>query len=467
VFVERRNPTSTWAWAIVITFVPYIGFLLYLMFGLESRKHNVFMQKAVNDEETFEKFQKLNYDSLRFLKNHQQRVDLKDVIRSRGVERLTDMVALNYKSAQSAFTNNNSVKIYTEGEEKFDALLSDIKNAKRYIHMQYYIVRDSDIGRRIIASLAQKAREGVTVRFFIDGMGCILTPKKFYKPLVDAGGILGIFQPPHFARINFRNHRKIAVIDGITGYVGGLNIGDEYLGQSKRFGYWRDMHLRIYGDAVKQLELRFMMDWNFAEKSNPIEFNEDDFPNVVNIQNGVGMQIVSGGPDTKWSNIHFGYSKMIFEADKSIFIVTPYFVPDDTVFKALRIAALSGIDVRIMIPAHPDHPFVYWASLSYLGELLNAGVRCYKYEKGFVHSKMIVIDSVVSSVGTANMDLRSFDLNFEVNSFIYDEKISKRLEGVFFADIKDSTEITRASYGARSGFTRFKEAISRLISPLL
>jgi cardiolipin synthase len=183
--------------------------------------------------------------------------------------------------------------------------------------------------------------------------------------------------------------------------------------------------------------------------------------------NGVGIQIVSGGPDTKWSSIHYAYSKMIFEADKSIYIATPYFIPDDTVFKALRIAALSGIDVRIIIPARPDHPFVYWASLSYLGELLTAGVRCYKYEKGFIHSKMILIDSTVSSVGTANMDLRSFDLNFEVNAFLYDEKTTRQLESVFFTDLKECTEITQDIYEARSGFTRFRESISRLISPLL
>jgi cardiolipin synthase len=225
--------------------------------------------------------------------------------------------------------------------------------------------------------------------------------------------------------------------------------------------------MRIYGDAVKQLALRFMMDWNYANRANPIHFCEEDYPRVPPISGGVGMQIVSGGPDTKWSNIHYAYSKMIFEANKTIYIVTPYFVPDDTVFKALRIAALSGVDVRIIIPAHPDHPFVYWASLSYLGELLTAGVRCFKYEKGFIHSKMILIDSIVASVGTANMDLRSFELNFEVNAFIYDEKTTRRLESAFFADLKDCTEITREIYGARSGLTKFRESISRLISPLL
>lgn len=467
VFVERRNPTVTWAWVIIISFVPYFGFIVYLLFGLESRKHNVFAQKATEDEVVFSAFTKLNYPSLHFLRNQDQRIDLKNIVRVKGSEHLNDMICLNHKSAQSAFTRNNSVKIFTDGKLKFESLIEDIRKAEKYIHIQYYIVRDSEIGRRIISELSKKAREGVTVRFFVDGMGCFTTPKKFFKPLTDAGGMIAVFQPPHFTRINFRNHRKIVVIDGITGYIGGFNIGDEYLGVTKRFGYWRDAHLMVYGDAVKQLELRFMMDWNFVMKSTPILFQEEDFPSVPHILGGVGMQIVSGGPDTKWSNIHYAYSKMIFEADRSIYIVTPYFVPDDTVFKALRIAALSGIDVRIMIPAHPDHPFVYWASLSYLGELLPAGVKCYKYEKGFVHSKMILIDSSVSSVGTANMDIRSFDLNFEVNAFIYDDKVTKQLEEIFFSDLKDCTEITKSIYDRRSGFTRVKESISRLISPLL
>lgn len=467
VFIERRNPAVTWAWVIIISFVPYFGFLFYLLFGLESRKHKAFSQKSLEDEKVFEEYSKLDYDSLHFLKDQEQCINLKNILKIKDAERLNDMIYLNYKSAQSAFTKNNSVKIFNDGKLKFESLLEDINNAQSFIHIQYYIVRDSEIGRRIIEALSKKAREGIDVRFFIDGMGCFSTPKKFFKPLTDAGGMLAVFQPPHFMRFNFRNHRKIVIIDGITGYVGGFNIGDEYLGVTKRFGYWRDAHLRIYGDAVKQLELRFMMDWNYVMKSAPIPFNKENFPSVPHILGGVSMQIVSGGPDTKWSNIHYAYSKMIFEADKSIYIATPYFVPDDTVFKALRIAALSGIDVRIIIPAHPDHPFVYWASLSYLGELLPAGVKCYKYENGFIHSKMILIDSVVSSVGTANMDLRSFDLNFEINAFMYDEKIARQLEEIFFSDLKDCTEITKLSYDERSGLTRFRESISRLISPLL
>jgi len=466
VFVERRDPTATWAWAIVITFVPYFGFILYLLFGIEGRKRSVFLQKAGMDEELYSRFQRLGYKSLHFLK-FKNRVDLSDILREKSAKRLNDLAHLNTLSARSVLTKNNSVSVYSDGKLKFKALLEDIRNAQEFIYMQYYIVRDSKIGQQIIALLAKRAREGVNVRVFIDGMGCVTTPKRFFKPLTDAGGHLAVFQPPRFIRLNYRNHRKIVVIDGYIGYIGGFNIGDEYLGTSKRFGFWRDMHLRIMGDAVKQLALRFMMDWNFADKKAQINFRESDYPRIPQILGGVGMQIVSGGPDTRWSCIHHAYSKMIFEADRSVYITTPYFVPDDTVLKALRIAALSGIDVRIMIPAHPDHLFVYWASLSYLGELLPAGVRCYKYEKGFIHSKMILIDGTVASVGTANMDLRSFNLNFEISAFIYDEKTTRQLESVFFADIKDCTEVTMQLYEKRTLPTRFREAVSRLISPLL
>jgi cardiolipin synthase len=345
-------------------------------------------------------------------------------------------------------------------------MLSDIKRAKTFIHIQYYIVRNDETGRRLMSALTEKAKQGVEVCFFVDGMGCILTPRRFFSPLIKAGGFYAEFFPPHFVRINFRNHRKICVIDGTTGYIGGLNIGNEYLGITKRFGYWRDTHLRLKGEAVKQLELRFTMDWNFCSRDK-IALTSRYFPKIQVPSKGVSMQIVSSGPDTAQHNILYAYVKMISEADKSVFIQSPYFVPDDSIFEALRIAALSGIDVRIMIPAYPDHPFVYWASLSYLGELLNVGVKCYKYEKGFVHSKIIMIDSLVSSVGTANMDVRSFKLNFECNAFIYDKKITAALEEQYERDILECSRIEYDWYVKRSQWTKVRESVSRLLSPLL
>jgi cardiolipin synthase len=464
VFYERRNPAVTWAWLVVITLVPYVGFIIYLLIGLDSRKYGVFIDKAKRDEEIYQEF--IALDGNKVLREQAEIIHQKNILRVKGSEHLNDMIYLNFFSGNGAFTNNNHLSLYFDGNGKFDAMLKDIKQARHFIHLQYYIIRNDETGRRLVDALAAKAAEGVEVRLLIDGMGCILTPRVFFKALLTAGGRLAEFMPPHFIRVNFRNHRKICVIDGSIGYIGGLNIGDEYLGRTKRFGFWRDTHVRIMGDAVNHLELRFLMDWNFCSK-NQIALNDKYLRQGVSLGRGIGIQIVSSGPDTLQHNILYAYVKMINEADKSIYIQSPYFVPDDSVFEALRIAALSGIDVRIIIPASPDHPFVYWASLSYLGELLEVGVRCYLYRKGFVHSKLLMIDSLVCSVGTANMDVRSFKLNFECNAFIYDQKITKDLEAQYLRDIDDCVPLTQADYQSRGHWTKIRESVSRLLSPLL
>ncbi len=466
VFIQRKNPATTWAWLMVIIIIPYVGFLIYLLFGLDGRKHKVFAEKTHKDEWIFNEFYDLDENNLQFLNEQMEYVRRHNIMQTEGSEHFDDMVYLNLISGNGFFYENNDITIYDDGNTKFDALIDDIGRAEKFIHLQYYIVRNDELGKRIITALAKKAEEGVEVRMLIDGMGCVSTHKGLFKPLIKAGGKLSVFLPPYFIRINFRNHRKIAVIDGKIGYVGGLNIGDEYLGVSKRFGFWRDCHIKAVGDAVKQMELRFIMDWNYSAKDDKIKCSKEYFPTIES-KGKTGMQIVSSGPDTKWPSILYGYNKMISEADKSIYIQTPYFVPDDSMFEAIRVAALSGIDVRIIIPANPDHPFVYWAALSYLGELLNAGVKCYKYEKGFVHSKFIVVDTLVSSIGTANMDIRSFKLNFETNAFIYGHEIAKRIEDSYFKDLDDCTEITLEWYNNRSAMTKLKEAVSRLLAPLL
>ena len=427
VFSERKDPAVTWAWLMVAFILPYVGFLIYILLGFDGRKGRIFLNKSKKDD--------------RLAKQFEQQV-------------------------ACGVPHGNAVACYQEGSPKFDALLRDIQSAKQFIHLQYYIVRYDDLSKRLMNALAEKARQGVEVRFLIDGMGCVLTPKRLFKPFVKAGGQLAVFLSPRFMRLNFRNHRKLAVIDGCIGYIGGLNIGNEYLGRSKRFGYWRDCHLRIEGESVHRLTLRFMMDWNFASKQT-MPFSERYFPNADVPDATADVQIVSSGPDTRWPSIQHGYTKMISQAVRAVYIQTPYFVPDDSVLEAIRAAALSGVDVRIVIPAHPDHPFVYWAGLSYFGALLDAGVKCYQYERGFVHSKMIVVDSALASVGTANLDVRSFKLNFEVNAFIACEKTSRALAANFMADLQDCTEITPLWYSKRSHLTKMKESVSRLLSPIL
>ncbi|MCL2462501.1 MAG: cardiolipin synthase, partial [Defluviitaleaceae bacterium] len=371
VFYERRNPAVTWAWLAVIVLAPYIGFIIYLIFGTGGRKHKAFQDKARHDEKIYSDYVDMDVNEGLHMREQLERVN------ALGGGRLGEVIYLNYYSGNGVLTENNELKIYDDGNAKFEAFLRDIEAAERYIHLQYYIVRDDGLGRRVVDALTRKAEEGVDVRFLVDGMGCWWTSDKLFKPLADAGGHWAEFLPPGILlRLNFRNHRKIAVIDGKIGYIGGLNIGDEYLGLSQRFGSWLDKHLRITGEAVSSLELRFMMDWNFCS-TDKIELNGYYFPKTprlpVNTRK-TGLQIVSSGPDTARHNILYAYVKMIMKADKSVFIQSPYFVPEDSLLDALRIAALSGIDVRIMIPANPDHPFVYSAALSYLGELLQDGV---------------------------------------------------------------------------------------------
>ncbi len=463
VFFERRNPASTWAWLFVLFFIPVVGFLIYLIFGRISSKQKVFTKKTQIDQdllfEYVEKDEVLVYEVERQVFSHDG-IDL-------GAEyaNLKDFASLNINSG-SWLTYNNSLTHFIDGGDKFQRLIRDIKKAEKFIHLEYYILRGDELGRQIIIELAKKAAEGVEVRILYDHMGNLLIGQDFFKPLILAGGEAVSFVAPKFLRINCRNHRKIAVIDGVLGYVGGFNIGNEYLGKDKRFGYWRDTHVRFEGEVVDQMQLRFLMDWNFAAEKK-ISVNEKYFPKKLKKYGNIPVQIVCSGPDTQWQSVKNGYFKMINEAEKTILIETPYFSPDDGVLTALRVAALSGIDVRIIIPGRPDHPFVYWASMSYLGELLDAGVKCYQYETGFIHSKTLFIDGMVATVGTANMDVRSFGLNFEINSFIYDPDVVKLLEADFYNDLKGCIEITKEWYEKRGRMFKFKEAVSRLISPML
>ena len=380
-------------------------------------------------------------------------------------EYLTDLAYLHLNSG-NWMTFNNKVTRFITGADKFEALVRDIRQAKEFIHLEYYIWRGDKLGTRLVEELTKKAEEGVEVRLLYDGMGNSRLPKDFFDKLHAAGGYTAAFLPPFIVRINYRNHRKLCIIDGKVGYIGGFNVGDEYLGIVKRYGPWRDTHLRVVGDAIDQMQIRFIKDWNFTTRYGAVQLEQRYFP-LREQTEGIRMQIVSSGPDTKWHNVHNGYFKMINEAEHHIYLTTPYFVPDDGIFEALRVAALSGLDVRILIPGNPDHFFVYWASMSYLGQLLEAGVRCYQYERGFIHSKSLCIDGKMSSVGTANMDIRSFDLNFEVNAFLYDAAFTRELEQDFLNDLKSSVEITREWYYRRRWWFKVKEAVARLISPML
>lgn len=459
VFFERRNPSSTWAWLLVLLFVPVLGFFVYMVFGRNSRREKMFLKKEEYDRSVY----RSDVESVR--KNREQ----KQIIRNNESlvknEYVNDLIHMHLNSG-SWLTFNNQIDYFNNGKDKFDALIEDIRKAKKHIHLEYYIWRGDDLGARLVDELAKKAAEGVEVRVLYDGIGNSLLPKYFFDKLRDAGGYTAAFLPRFIVRLNYRNHRKLAIIDGEIGYIGGFNVGDEYLGITKRYGPWRDTHLRFRGDAVDQMQMRFIKDWNFTAKKGKVDISEYYFPAREQFD-GVATQIVSSGPDTKWNNVRNGFFKMMNEAESHIYLTTPYFVPDDGIFEALRVAALSGLDVRIIIPGNPDHFFVYWASMSYLGELLEAGVKVYQYERGFIHAKVLTIDGKVATVGSANMDIRSFVLNFEVNAFLYDEGITQLLEEEFQNDLRSCVEITKEWYQRRRWWFKVHESVARLVSPML
>ncbi|WP_079523309.1 cardiolipin synthase [Solibacillus isronensis] len=460
IFLERKKPSSTWAWLLVLFFLPFVGFFLYLLLGRQLRKKHLFRwdgRKDIGIE------QLINYQIEAIEKNELE-------LRAEHIKSYNHLIYMNLKTNNAVLTQDNDVKIFDDGSDKFEALINDILHAKNHIHIQYYIFKLDNLGQRIVNALIKKAKQGVKVRVLFDEMGSRGVRKRHFKELIEAGGEVEVFFPSILPlinpRLNFRNHRKISIIDGRIGYIGGFNVGDEYLSLSDRFGYWRDTHLRIEGSAVHPLQTRFILDWNQASAKNDICYAERYFP-IIPQKGTAALQIISSGPDTEWEVIKNNYLHLISNAKKYVYIQSPYFIPDDSFFDAIKIAALSGLDVRIMIPNKPDHMFVYWATYSYVGPLVEAGAKVYHYEKGFIHAKMIVVDDEIASVGTANIDVRSFSLNFEVNALLYDRLLAHHLAEIFESDILDCSELTYELYKNRSSFIKFKESISRLLSPIL
>lgn len=379
------------------------------------------------------------------------------------------LIHYNDNTSGAMLTTNNEVEVFTDGEKKFADLRLQMEKAKHYIYIQYYIIKPDEVFASMIPILMRKAAQGVEIRILYDRMGGRFMPKQCWEKLREAGIRVSAFCPRALRyvpmRINYRNHRKIVVIDGRIGYIGGFNIGREYISKEPRFGYWRDTHLRIMGDAVYGLETRFAMDWKEASGED-LRF-EEHYVLAETARGEAAIQIISSGPDTRKCQIRNNYLELFYGAAEHIYIQTPYFVPDDAVLSALKMAAESGVDVRLMIPCKPDHPFVYWATCSYMGQLLMSGARCFVYENGFLHAKGVMADGQISCCGTANLDIRSFRLNFEVNAVIYDADVVRRLEMDFLKDMEVCREITAKEYQNRGLWMRVRERGSRLLSPLL
>ena len=460
VFFERRSPQAVWTWLLLLYFIPIVGFVLYLIIGQDYHKNKMFKAKEIEGE-------------LKYAVRRQEETIYHRQLKmtSPALNRFRDLVLYNLEAGQAVLTDNNDIRIYTDGKEKFYALIEEMKRAKKYIHVQYYIIRNDEVWQDIEKVLIEKAREGVEVRVLFDSMGCRTMHKRDWDRLKCEGIRVAEFFPAILGqlqmRVNYRNHRKIVVIDGKVGFVGGFNVGREYIGKDEKFGYWRDTHLCIEGAAVTSLAVRFVLDWNYAAHENL--FLEDHLFEIPQYdRHGFDpVQIISSGPDSQTKTIHDNYLHLIHSARNHVYIQTPYFIPDASILDALKIASRSGVDVRIMIPCKPDHPFVYWATYSYIGEMVAAGAKCYVYNNGFLHAKTLSVDGMVACVGTANMDIRSFGLNFEVNATIYSERTVQRLERAFENDMTKSTQVTRKIYEERNLLIRFKEQFSRLLSPLL
>jgi cardiolipin synthase A/B len=463
IFIERKKPVTALVWILILAFMPVIGFFLYLVLGrsLRLNKKRIFRLKKEYDllYKSWLIEQKLLLDN--------RRIPFMD----KNMEKYQDMIEMNLNISRSIYTQDNDVTVFIDAKDKYEALIKDIENATDTIHLLYFIINNDHIGKRIVDLLAQKAAQGVKVRLLYDHVGSFWTPFSTFRKLIRAGGMVSRFFPLRFGtylRINFRNHRKIVVIDGKIGYTGGINIGDEYMGFHKRQKPWRDTHIRITGTAVYFLQERFLMDWYYASREEGM--NEDSvleklFP-PVEMPGRIGMQVVSDGPDSSDEQIKWGYIKMINSAKEKLYIQSPYFVPDDSFLQALQMAATSGVDVRVMLPAIPDKLFVYRVTTSFIKDLMDYGVKVYLYT-GFLHAKMLVMDGKVTSIGTTNIDIRSFVLDFEINTFIYDTGLSRQCAEIFEADMKHCREVTREWYEARSRWIKLQEILCRLFSPLL
>ena len=449
VFFQKRNPISSMAWIMALVLSPTFGGILFLIFGVGAESYAQYRYK---------KKQEINENSVLM---HQRELAKEQ---GENTRRFSELVKY-FLNSGCVYCENNDVEIFTDAEKKYESLFSDIKNAKETIDIVYFIIRNDIVGNRLIDLLLEKAEEGVKIRLMYDGLGSLLTPRRLFNRLRHHKNckVKEFFPVRLFSisKINHRNHRKIVVIDGKIAYLGGMNIGDEYMNRSKKQKLnWRDTHIRIKGSAVEYVHRCFAQDWTFSTGEDVLIKPYADEPT-----GDVAMQIVSSGPDTMDEDIKCGMIRMLYSAKKYVYIQSPYFVPDESFLNALRVAVHSGVDVRLMIPGVPDKKYVYSSTMSYAGEVLEAGARVFLYP-GFIHAKTIVADDEILTVGSANTDIRSFRLLFEINAFIYNREKAQKSRQIFDNDQAVSYELTLSEYKKRGLLKTFKEGFFRLFSPI-
>ena len=451
VLMDNRQPAKTMAWMLVLMFIPFLGIILYIFFGQNTRKERKIWQQSLD--------QLTKRSMLEFVE--QKDFNIPEEYRTISNLFMNQNLALPFK--------NNEVEIYTSGYDFFPSLLMEIGKAEHHIHIDTFIISDDPLGRIIADALIDKAKQGVEVRLIYDDVGSWRTPNSFFTRMRNEGIEVYAFMPVRFpaftSRVNYRNHRKICVIDGEVGFIGGMNIARRYVQGTPKLS-WRDTHVKLTGAAVYGLQRAFLVDWYFVSKVLITE--RSYYPEIIIGQNNSLVQVVTSSPTSLWPEIEQGYVRILTNAKHYVYMETPYFLPTDPILFAMRVAALSGVDVRLMIPYETDTKVVEWASRSYVIEASRAGVKILLYRKGFNHSKLLVSDDAMATIGSTNVDFRSFENDFEANAFFYDKKIALQVKEVFLADQKDSIDLDDVRRFIKKPFLqRLWESFVRLLSPLL
>lgn len=452
VLMDNRQPAKTMAWVLVLLFVPVVGIVLYFFFGQNVRKMRFISQRSLD--------QLTRRSMLEFVEQRELR--LPDEYRTQ--------IRLFANQNMSLPFKDNEADIYTSGYDFFPALLRAIAEAKHHIHLEVYIFADDALGRLVADALIARSKAGVEVRLIYDDVGSWRVKKSFFERMRNAGIDVHAFMPVKFpaftSKVNYRNHRKLCVIDGTVGFIGGMNIALRYVKGTPRQP-WRDTHLCMRGGAVYALQCSFLVDWYFVDRT--LITNRRYYPPVPwRINNDCIAQMVTGSPVAQWPDMMQGYVRVLLEAQQYVYIATPYFLPTEPILFAMRTAALAGVDVRLMLPRHSDSRLLEWASISYVMETLEAGVKVLLYTAGFNHSKLLVCDDSLCTCGSANVDFRSFENNFEANIFFYDRTMALRMKQVFLDDEAHCTTIDNVRELTHRPFRlRLWESVVRLISPLL
>ena len=450
VLLENRNPLKTIPWVIVLLLLPGVGLIVYFVFGQDNRRQRIISRRTYK----------------RIMKPMQSVIVKQD--RCIVPPAYQPLVNLLNRNKRNPLLYGSEITCYTTGTEKFEALLDAINRAKHHIHLQYYIFADDETGRKVKEALLSKAKEGVEVRVLYDYVGCWDVKDSFFREMKKVGievyAFLRVAFPIFSSKVNYRNHRKVVVIDGTTGFMGGMNIADRYV-KGTSWGVWRDAHFKVEGKGVHGLQSAFLIDWYVASKQ--LVKGKMYYPEEKIFGSGI-MQIVTSGPVGPWRNYLQAVMFSIANAKKYVYIQTPYFLPTDGLNQALQTIAMGGVDVRLMLPKRSDTRTANLASLSFLDDLVKAGVKVYFYKSGFLHAKLLVIDDMLTSIGSANIDFRSFEHNFEINAFVYHESFAKQMKQVFADDVNLHCEqLVRSRWLKRSVFKRIAESFMRLFSPLL